>query len=235
MSFTGSTREGRAVTRDFTETVKRVTLELGGKSPNFVSADCDLDTQVAVAVQGCMFNAGQSCDAPTRLLVKRSRYDEVLVIAKRTTEDIAVGDPAQEGDQIDPLFDRIQAMIQTRIDEGAAVQIGGPGKPEWRERGWFVKPTVITDVSNDMCASHRKRSLVPCWWSSPSRTRAIRSPSPRIGLTVLPSMCKLAILAWRSACPRAFVPVHLTSMAAGSTTSRLLAVTGSPGTAARAN
>ena len=155
MSFTGSTRAGIAVTHDAAETVKRVTLELGGKSPNLVFADCDLEDRVTASVQECMFNTGQSCDAPTRLLVERSCYDAVLEIARRAAEGIAVGDPAQEGDHIGPLFDRIQfdrvqAMIHVGLDEGATLLTGGPGKPEGCETGWFVKPTIFADVRNDM-------------------------------------------------------------------------------------
>ena len=155
MSFTGSTRAGIAVTHDAAETVKRVTLELGGKSPNLVFADCDLEDRVTASVQECMFNTGQSCDAPTRLLVERSCYDAVLEIARRAAEDIAVGDPAQEGDHIGPLFDRIQfdrvqAMIHVGLDEGATLLTGGPGKPEGCETGWFVKPTIFADVRNEM-------------------------------------------------------------------------------------
>ena len=155
MSFTGSTRAGTAVTRDAADTVKRVTLELGGKSPNLVFADCDLEEKVTASVQECMFNTGQSCDAPTRLLAERSCYDEVLEIAKRAAEATAVGDPAQEGDHIGPLFDkiqydRVQRMIKVGIDEGARLLTGGLGKPAGHETGWFVKPTVFADVSNDM-------------------------------------------------------------------------------------
>ena len=155
MSFTGSTRAGTAVTHDAADTVKRVTLELGGKSPNLVFADCDLEEKVTASVQECMFNTGQSCDAPTRLLVERSCYDEVLEIAKRAAEATAVGDPAQEGDHIGPLFDqiqydRVQRMIKVGIDEGARLLTGGLGKPAGHETGWFVKPTVFADVSNDM-------------------------------------------------------------------------------------
>ena len=155
MSFTGSTRAGIAVTRDAAETVKRVTLELGGKSPNLVFADCDLEARVAASVCECMFNTGQSCDAPTRLLVERSCYGEALRIAKQTADSITVGDPTQEGDHIGPLFDkiqydRVQAMIKMGLAEGATLLAGGPGRPEGLAKGWFVKPTIFADVSNDM-------------------------------------------------------------------------------------
>ena len=155
MSFTGSTRAGTAVTRDAADTVKRVTLELGGKSPNLVFADCDLQAQVTASVAECMLNTGQSCDAPTRLLVERSCYDEVLKVAKQAAANTAVGNPEDEGDHIGPLFDRlqfdrVQAMIRVGIDEGATLLAGGLGKPEGYETGWFVKPTIFSDVSNEM-------------------------------------------------------------------------------------
>jgi aldehyde dehydrogenase (NAD+) len=155
MSFTGSTRAGRAVTQDAAETVKRVTLELGGKSPNLIFADCNLEERVTASVDECMFNTGQSCDAPTRLLVERSCYEEVLEIAKRAANSITVGDPAQEGDHVGPLFDqiqfeRVQTMIQKGLDEGANLLTGGLGKPEGYKKGWYVKPTVFADVSNKM-------------------------------------------------------------------------------------
>mgnify|MGYP003966511419 FL=1 len=155
MSFTGSTRAGKSITRDAAETIKRVTLELGGKSPNLVFADCDLETQVTDSINECMYNTGQSCDAPTRLLVERSCYNEVLAIAKRAALAIEVGNPEQEGDHIGPLFDkiqfdRVQTMIGVGIDEGATLLAGGLGKPEGASVGWFVKPTIFADVSNSM-------------------------------------------------------------------------------------
>ena len=161
MSFTGSTRAGTAVTRDAAETVKRVTLELGGKSPNLVFADCDLEVQVTASVAECMYNTGQSCDAPTRLLVERTCYDQVLEIAKRAAEATKVGDPTQEGVHIGPLFDRIQfdrvqSMISIGIKEGATLLSGGLGKPEGIDAGWFVKPTVFADVSNMMRISREE-------------------------------------------------------------------------------
>ena len=155
MSFTGSTRAGTAVTRDAAETVKRVTLELGGKSPNLVFADCDLEARVSASVAECMYNTGQSCDAPTRLLAQRSCYEAVLEIAKRAAEATEVGDPAEEGAHIVPLFDRIQfdrvqAMIKVGLEEGARLLAGGLGRPDGIDAGWFVKPTIFCDVSNDM-------------------------------------------------------------------------------------
>ena len=155
MSFTGSTRAGTAVTRDAADSVKRVTLELGGKSPNLVFADCDLQERVTQSVAECMFNTGQSCDAPTRLLVERACYDEAVEIARRAAEATAVGDPEAEGDHIGPLFDqiqfdRVQNMIQVGIDEGATLLVGGLGRPEGFDAGWYVRPTVFSDVNNSM-------------------------------------------------------------------------------------
>lgn len=155
MSFTGSTRAGTAVTRDASDSVKRVTLELGGKSPNLVFADCDLEARVTQSVAECMFNTGQSCDAPTRLLVERACYDEAVEIARRAAEATAVGDPEAEGDHIGPLFDqiqfdRVQNMIQVGIDEGATLLVGGLGRPESFDAGWYVRPTVFSDVNNTM-------------------------------------------------------------------------------------
>ncbi|MBT6270670.1 MAG: aldehyde dehydrogenase family protein [Rhodobacteraceae bacterium] len=154
MSFTGSTRAGTSVTKDSADTVKRVTLELGGKSPNLIFSDCDLEERVSGSVLECFYNSGQSCDAPTRLLVERSCYEEVLKIAKRTAESQAVDEPTKEGEHLGPLFDkiqfdRVQNMIKVGLDE-ADLLVGGLGKPEGFEDGWYVKPTIFKDVSNDM-------------------------------------------------------------------------------------
>ena len=155
MSFTGSTRAGTAVTRDASDTVKRVTLELGGKSPNLVFADCDLEERVTQSVAECMFNTGQSCDAPTRLLVQRTCYDEVVEIARRAALETGVDDPEKEGDHIGPLFDqiqfdRVQTMIQVGIEEGANLIAGGLGRPEGFDSGWYVRPTIFADANNTM-------------------------------------------------------------------------------------
>ena len=155
MSFTGSTRAGKSITKDSADTVKRVTLELGGKSPNIVFADSNLQQQITASVSACFFNSGQGCAAPTRLLVERSCYEEVLGIAKQAAESVQVGDPTVEGNHIGPLFDkiqydRVQTLIQSGIDEGATLLAGGLGKPEGKETGWYVKPTIFSNVSNSM-------------------------------------------------------------------------------------
>ena len=154
ISFTGSTRGGISVTKESATTVKKVTLELGGKSPNLVFADCDLQEKVTASVNECMFNTGQSCDAPTRLLVEKKCYAEVLEIAKKAAENISLGDPTKEGDHLGPLFDkiqydRVQTMIKVGIDEGVTLLTGGLGKPEGFETGWYTKPTIFADVTND--------------------------------------------------------------------------------------
>ncbi|MGF6176462.1 aldehyde dehydrogenase family protein [Ensifer sp. 4252] len=155
MSFTGSTRAGIAVSKDAAETVKRVTLELGGKSPNIVFADADLEDRVTGSVLECFNNSGQSCDAPTRMLVERSVYDKVVEIAGRVGGGAAVGDPTKEGSHIGPLvsdvqFGRVQALIEAGIAEGARLVVGGAGKPKGFETGYFVKPTIFADVNNTM-------------------------------------------------------------------------------------
>ncbi|GHD45419.1 aldehyde dehydrogenase [Thalassobaculum fulvum] len=155
MSFTGSTRAGIAVTKAAADTVKRVSLELGGKSPNIVFADADLPKQVAAGAAHCFNNTGQSCNAPTRMLAERSVYDEVVKIAAATAEATKVGDPAQEGPHIGPLvsetqFNKVQGLIEKAIAEGARLVAGGPGRPEGFNRGYFVRPTVFADVTNDM-------------------------------------------------------------------------------------
>ncbi|OUD08405.1 aldehyde dehydrogenase family protein [Marivivens niveibacter] len=155
MSFTGSTRAGVQVSKDAADTIKKVTLELGGKSPNLVFADCDLEKRIAESVTNCFDNSGQSCNAPTRLLVERSCYDQVLDLAKAAADAQKVDDPSLPGDHIGPVFDqiqydRIQKMIQIGIDEGATLLAGGLGKPTGLENGWYVRPTIFSDVTNDM-------------------------------------------------------------------------------------
>lgn len=161
MSFTGSTRAGASVTKDAADSVKRVALELGGKSPNIIFADADLDARVPEGVFECFSNTGQSCNAPTRMLVERSVYDRAVALAAQAAHAQAVGDPLQEGDHIGPLFDqiqydRVQVMMQKGIDEGARLVVGGMGKPKGFEAGWYVKPTLFADVTNDMAIAQQE-------------------------------------------------------------------------------
>ncbi|QKV19533.1 aldehyde dehydrogenase family protein [Oricola thermophila] len=155
MSFTGSTRAGAQVFRAAADTVKRVTLELGGKSPNIIFADANLEKAVRGGVSHCMENTGQSCNAPTRMLVERPVYDEAVDLAKRAAESVRVGNPREHGDHIGPLvsqaqFDKVQGLIETAIAEGARLVAGGPGRPDGMNRGYFVRPTVFADVHNGM-------------------------------------------------------------------------------------
>ena len=155
MSFTGSTRAGISVAQEAAKTVKRVTQELGGKSPNIILDDADFAAAVSRDMAGMCMNTGQSCNAPTRMLVPEARMDEAAAIAKATAEAIVVGDPSDTGTQVGPLvsqmqFDKVQALIQKGIDEGAKLETGGVGRPEGMNRGYFVKPTVFSHVTNDM-------------------------------------------------------------------------------------
>jgi aldehyde dehydrogenase (NAD+) len=161
MSFTGSTRAGTSVAKDSADGIKRVTLELGGKSPNLVFADADLEKLVPEMVEFCYLNTGQSCDAPTRMLVERNCYDRVLEIAKKTAEETIVDDPAKEGNHLGPLisdiqFDRVQTMIEKGIAEGARLLVGGLGKPDGFDKGYWVKPTIFCDASNDMAIAQQE-------------------------------------------------------------------------------
>ena len=155
VSFTGSTRAGIAVAKTAADTVKRVTLELGGKSPNLLFADADLVSAVSWSVEACFSNAGQTCDAPTRLLVERSVYEQAKEIATRIAQATKVGAPSVAGDHIGPVvnarqYDNIQRLIQQGIDEGANLLAGGTGRADDREVGYYVKPTLFADVDNDM-------------------------------------------------------------------------------------
>ena len=155
VSFTGSTRAGTAVATAAAPTVKRVAQELGGKSPNIILPTASLAEAVRGGVEGCFGNTGQSCDAPTRMLVPRKWHDEALVHAKAAAEAVVVGDPRDTGTTMGPLvskvhFDKVQRLIQAGIDEGATLVCGGVGRPAGLNRGWFVRPTIFGDVTNQM-------------------------------------------------------------------------------------
>src|SRR4051812_5074390 len=154
VSFTGSTRAGVDVARNAAPTVKRVTQELGGKSPNIVLDDEDFAKSVTAGVSVMMMNSGQSCNAPSRMLGPNSRRDEAVAIAKATAEQGEVGE-ASDKTAIGPgaakaQFDKIQGLLEKGIDEGATVVVGGPGRPDGLDTGYYVKPSVFADVSNDM-------------------------------------------------------------------------------------
>jgi len=155
VSFTGSTRAGIIVAKTAADTVKRVAQELGGKSPNIILADADFEAAVRAGVLACFSNSGQSCDAPTRMLVPAERADEAMAIAAVAANALKVGDPAAQGVDLGPVvsrvqFDKIQHMIGVGIAEGAKLVAGGLGRPDDLERGYYVRPTVFGAVTPEM-------------------------------------------------------------------------------------
>ena len=155
MSFTGSTRAGISVAKGAADTVKRVSQELGGKSANIILDDADFESAITGGAKHCSNNSGQSCNAPTRMLVPESRHDEAKEIAKKAAESTKVGDPFAEDTGIGPVvsevqFNKIQGLIEKGIEEGAELVAGGPGKPEGLNAGYYVRPTVFANVNNDM-------------------------------------------------------------------------------------
>ena len=155
ISFTGSTRAGVDVARRAAPTVKRVSQELGGKSPNIILDDADLQKAVAGGVAHVFNNSGQSCNAPTRMIVPSAKMKDVVVIAKGVADKTKAGDPRADGTTIGPVvsriqWEKIQDLIQKGIDEGATLVAGGPGLPEGVNKGFYVRPTVFADVTNDM-------------------------------------------------------------------------------------
>ncbi|MDJ0928562.1 MAG: aldehyde dehydrogenase family protein [Gammaproteobacteria bacterium] len=155
VSFTGSTRAGIAVAKAGADTVKRVHQELGGKSPNIILDEDVLQEAVRHGVDECFCNTGQSCNAPTRMLVPRALHDQAVGIAKAFADEVVVGDPRDEATSMGPVisdlqFDKIQRLIQAGIDEGAELITGGTGKPDGITNGFYVKPTIFANVNNAM-------------------------------------------------------------------------------------
>jgi aldehyde dehydrogenase (NAD+) len=155
ISFTGSTRAGVQIAKTAAETVKRVAQELGGKSANIVFADAGLEAAVTRSVHHCFNNTGQSCNAPTRMLIEQSVYDEAVAIAARVANETRLGDPMQKGAHLGPVvsqahYDKIQGLIQVAIDEGAQLVAGGTGRADGFDRGYYVKPTIFAGVHNKM-------------------------------------------------------------------------------------
>ncbi|MFV0244365.1 MAG: aldehyde dehydrogenase family protein [Qingshengfaniella sp.] len=189
VSFTGSTRAGRAITVSAADTIKRVTLELGGKGANIIFADAD-DKAVTRGARHCFNNTGQSCNAPTRMLVERSRYESAVAEAVRAAETTAVSAASEEGRHIGPVasavqFEKVQALIETGIREGARLAAGGPGRPEGTNRGYFIRPTVFADVTNEMTIAREEifgpvLSILP--FDSEDEAIAIANDTP-YGLT----------------------------------------------------
>jgi len=160
ISFTGSTRAGIAIQKNAAETIKRVALELGGKGANIIFADAD-EKAVKRGVQRCMNNSGQSCNAPTRMLVERSIYDDAVLDAAAMANKIGVDQSDREGRHMGPVvskaqYDKIQGLIEQGINEGARLVAGGPGRPEGLNRGYFVRPTVFADVSPQMTIARQE-------------------------------------------------------------------------------
>ncbi|MDB3932228.1 aldehyde dehydrogenase family protein [Candidatus Pelagibacter sp.] len=154
ISFTGSTRAGALISQNAAKDFKRVSLELGGKGANIIFKDADPEAIERGALR-CFRNSGQSCNAPTRMLVEKSIYNEAVERLKKYAEEFKVDDPTKEGEHIGPVisetqYNKIQTLIQKGIDEGAKLVAGGPGKPEGINQGYFVKPTVFADVNNNM-------------------------------------------------------------------------------------
>jgi aldehyde dehydrogenase (NAD+) len=161
MSFTGSTRAGISVAKAAADTVKRVTQELGGKSANIVFADADLEAAVKRGVAHCFSNSGQSCNAPTRMLVEASIYDQAVEIAVAAGAAHEVGDPTKPGKHLGPVasrmqFEKIQRCIGEGIAEGARLALGGLGRPAGFERGYYVQPTIFADVVNSMSVAREE-------------------------------------------------------------------------------
>jgi aldehyde dehydrogenase (NAD+) len=155
VSFTGSTRAGTEVAKNAAASVKRVHQELGGKSPNVLLDDADFERAVKQSVLHVFQNSGQSCNAPTRMLVPAAKLAEVEAIAKRVAESVITGDPASEKTNLGPVvskvqFERVEGYIAKGIAEGAKVVIGGSGRPDGLTKGYFVKPTIFSNVRNDM-------------------------------------------------------------------------------------
>jgi len=154
ISFTGSTRAGALISQNAARDFKRVSLELGGKGANIIFKDADAEAIERGALR-CFRNSGQSCNAPTRMLVEKSMYNEAIERLKKYTEAFKVDDPTKEGDHIGPVisevqYNKIQTLIQKGIDEGAKLVAGGVGKPSGLDKGYYVKPTVFADVNNNM-------------------------------------------------------------------------------------
>lgn len=189
ISFTGSTRVGIAVSKNAANTLKRAHLELGGKGANIIFADAD-DKAVKRGTIHCFTNTGQSCNAPTRMLVQRSVYDQAVAIARDVARATRVGPPAEEGQHIGPVvsqlqFDKVQGLIQKGIDEGAKLLAGGLGRPDGINRGYYVRPTVFADVNNAMTIAREEifgpvLSIIP--FETEAEAIAIANDTP-YGLT----------------------------------------------------
>ena len=155
ISFTGSTRAGIDIQKNAADNIKRVSLELGGKSPNLIMEDVDLEKAIKMGMTQCFFNTGQSCSAPTRMLVPENLHDQALAIAKTAAENMITGNPDSEDTFLGPIsnktqYEKVQELIAAGIEEGAELACGGCGRPDGLDKGFFVKPTVFGNVRNNM-------------------------------------------------------------------------------------
>ena len=155
ISFTGSTRAGIDIQKNAADNIKRVSLELGGKSPNLIMEDVDLEKAIKMGMTQCFFNTGQSCSAPTRMLVPENLHDQALAIAKTAAESMVTGNPHSEDTFLGPIsnknqYEKVQELIAAGIEEGAELACGGCGRPDGLDKGFFVKPTVFGNVRNNM-------------------------------------------------------------------------------------
>ena len=155
ISFTGSTRAGIDIQKNAADNIKRVSLELGGKSPNILLEDVDLENAVTMGMKQCFLNTGQSCSSPTRMLLPEHMLDEASKYAVAAASDMSTGNPLDEDIYLGPIsnrtqYEKVQDLIQKGIDEGATLACGGTGRPDGLEKGFFVKPTVFTNVDNKM-------------------------------------------------------------------------------------
>ncbi len=186
MSFTGSTRAGALVAQNAAPTVKRVTQELGGKSPNIILDEVDLEAAVTRSTLNMFMNTGQSCNAPSRMLVPADKMDAAAEIAARVANDVVVGDPKAETTTMGPVvsdvqFNKIQGLIQQGIDEGATLVAGGTGLPDGLEKGYYVKPTIFSNVNNEMTIAREEifgpvMAILP--YSSEEEAIAIANDTP---------------------------------------------------------
>jgi aldehyde dehydrogenase (NAD+) len=161
ISFTGSTQAGIAVAKAAADSVKRVTQELGGKSPNILLEDADFNRSIKKGILMCMENTGQSCNAPTRMLIPRSRYEEAQVLAQENVKIVKVDNPEKPGRHLGPLasqkqYQKVQQLIQGAINEGAKLIAGGPGKPKGFETGHYAKPTIFANVNSNMAIAREE-------------------------------------------------------------------------------
>jgi betaine-aldehyde dehydrogenase len=172
ISFTGSTRAGKRVGELASQSVKRVALELGGKSANIILDDADFEKAVTSGVSACYLNSGQTCSAQTRMLVPRNRQEEAVAIARKAAETFVAGSPHSQTTRLGPLVsaiqrDRVRDYIRRGVEGGATLVTGGADAPEGLEKGFFVRPTVFADVRNDMTIAQEEifgpvLSIIPC-------------------------------------------------------------------------